>query len=394
MERDEQCQQDQVFVDQEQLKRLAQEIATPFYLYDKEGLSRTLEQAKECLSWNDNNTIWMNIHCCPSDATVEFLFQRGCGVICSDAGDLARVKRLGLRGRRVLYGPMVPRRNELELVVALEATLAIDSLAMADFLVESGLVPHQLQLRYNPGGKLMAGSRTMAKPSRSKLGMDKATLLQAVRRLKKVPTSIWSLGMEIGTFIGDGQYYSVVLKELWSIKAEVEQMGRLPITDCYLGDALGEGERLTAQNVGATTANMVETLGIPKDVSIGYGLSRLLLAEHCILISKILLTKELQRPMLILDAVRADVPAVVQSLDIYISLVGNMETAGRKFYTVVGQSASIKDVFAKRKLLPSATVGQYCALHHVGYHVKPLPSGYGAYLCDGDGHLCDEHMGG
>ncbi|MFI3313757.1 MAG: hypothetical protein R3Y62_07700, partial [Eubacteriales bacterium] len=327
MERDLECALDRVFLEQEALVRLAESVPTPFYLYDGAGTSRTVE----------GTAAWVGLNHCPSDGVAQLLFHAGCGLICSDVADLKRVEALGFRGRRILFAPMVPRRDALELAVALEVTLGIDNPGVVDCLLEWQMFPSHLQLRYNPCGKLSIDGRVRAKLSRSKLGMRKEDLLQTAKKLKNTPISTWSLGAELGTFLSDVQYYASILQLLWELKPEVEQAGHCLVTGCYLGDAMTDCGMDALQEIRDILLRKAEKLEIPSDFSVEYGLSRPALESHCILVSKVLAMKELERPVVILDAVRGDLPPVSKGTDVYVSLAGDISTLGRVFYTIVGQ---------------------------------------------------------
>lgn len=375
VERDLIWKQDLVFVEQEKLVALAKDWPTPFYLYDQAGIGRTYGAIATAFQWSPNSCIWVTVEKMPCPSVLKLVFSLGCGLICGNLQELNLVASLGLAGWRVVYAPMYPCREGLEQIVRLQGTLAVDNLAVGQFALEAGLMPPHIQLRYNPGGLLRKGSRVVAKPGRSKLGMAKGDLLWMAKEI--TPNTTVSLGAELGASVGDVQCYPAILQALWDVKDAVEDACHRAVTRFYLGD--GDAVELAA--LGLALETKAKDLQIPEAVDLSLG--ALLLAPNGLLISKILAVKALQRKILILDATRGAVATIGQGSQPYVSLAGNCATEGREFYGVMGASPDVKDRFVERKLLPKAVAGDYCVLHHMGHQTGGNAYGHHLYRPDG-----------
>lgn len=383
-ERDLIWEQDLTFVEQSRLVELSQTLPIPFYLYDGDGISRTLEEISAAFAWLEHQTTWVAVRRTACDEVLTLLFAKGCGLICINRTELERVERLGFSGEKILYAPLLPDRKGLEKLVQLGGTLAIDNPSVSRFALENELIPPHIQLRYNPGGKLLYRGRVVSKPGRTFLGMSKQDLLQVAKAWKNTPISTVTLGGEMDAYITDLQYYGVITRELWSIKSEIEAVLCHGIRGFYLGDTMGEGERLTLSGLGVKTRKILGESEIPADFPLGMGLSRMILAPHGILISKILATKELQRKILILDVTRSAL-GLNQGQDVYVSLVGDASTIGRQFCSVIGHTHDAKDRISAKRMLPKTEAGQCCILFHLGYGSGI--NDYGNYLYGVDGLL-------
>ncbi len=386
-ERDLIWEQDLTFVEQSRLAALSQSLPTPFYLYDEAGISRTLAEISAGFQWCANHTTWVAVRRTACDPVLQLLYTQGCGLICVDLAELERVERLGLSGEKILYAPLLPDQKGLEKIVQLSGTLAIDNCMVSQIALEKGLIPPHIQFRYNPGNRIFYRGRVVSKPGRTYLGMPKQELLQTAKTWKNAPISTVTLGGEMDAYITDLNYYGVIARELWTIKSEIEGALGREISGFYLGDAMGEGERVNPLSLGDKTQKIIEEGEISTDFPLGMGLSRLVLAPHGILIAKILGIKELERKVLILDVTR-DALGLNQGQDVYVSLVGDASTIGRQFYSIIGYSHDSKDRISAKRMLPKGETGQCCSLFHLGY--RSGANDYGNYLYRADDSIAKD----
>jgi len=391
MARPKQYRFDNVFLPRKNLIELVNRLPTPFYLYDEAGMIRTVQETNEAFSWNVGHRDYFPLRACPNHAIIKLLSAHGRGFFCVSERELAEIADCGCSGNQVIYGSLCPTKTALERLVALDGTLVIDSPFVGDFCMKENLIPRRILLSYNPAGKLIAESNALARPERSKMGMTEDDIIETAKKLMDFGATSIGLHGEMGDNIVNARYYGAVLKSLYMMKQKLEDAVSVEVSILNLGGGMGmntlpEAQNPSIQEMGAYAQQVAKNIGLSPGVQVQTAIGRLLMGPNGILLTKVLLTKEITRKFAVVDVSTAQLARLKQGAYQHISVVGNIDTAGREFYDIVGTIPDVNDRIGERRLIPPIKAGDYIVIHDVGFCGIALASDYGA------GCHCGEYL--
>lgn len=374
------------FCSDTQLRRLTQGIATPLYLYDEKSLLTNAQALFASFSWNPGFREFVPLRRCRNPALLRILYAAGCGAMCSDLAQLQLAEQCNFSGERLLYAPAVHHPQAEALAWQLDATWVIDG----EYILPPK-PPKRVILRYNPGGKLRAGGKTLANFDRVKFGMRDDELLHMVRCFAAQDTE--SIGVMLSACENslDPAYYPAVAQMLFMLCVQVREQLGIRLHVCNLGGGFGvSGRTEYASPEIETAAEKIRTLydeilspaGL-EDVHMQTTLDRYLLANAAVLVSGVLAVRERELPTCFIDAVFEQ--SMLSGNRHPVSSLTARKNTELALYCVVGCQDSLRGGLGEGCVLPKTRAGDRLVIHTAG--LDEIPISTPVYLLRLDGTL-------
>ncbi|XP_078384736.1 protein TabA-like [Oculina patagonica] len=179
---------------EEELRKLASQYRTPFYLYDKEKIVNGANFFYDCFAWvrSLTGTSFKNyfaVKTTPTPMILKMLHEEcDMGMDCSSLGELLLCERLGIKGEDVMFTsnntPLAEYRKAFEMgaIINLDDYSQIDNLKKA---LEGGM-PDVIAFRFNPGpDHSIKCNKFIGNPVEAKFGLTKAQLFAAFQKCKE-----------------------------------------------------------------------------------------------------------------------------------------------------------------------------------------------------------------
>jgi len=141
----------------QQAQAWRERFGTPFYVYDKEGITRTVRALREAFSWNKGFTECFAVKATPTPAILRLLDSLGCGTDCASLSELVLSSACGINGHRVMLTSNETSDEAYRKAVEVGAIVNLDDITQIDVLEKAAGIPDFVCLRYNPGNFEIAG---------------------------------------------------------------------------------------------------------------------------------------------------------------------------------------------------------------------------------------------
>ena len=86
------------FLTLDKAKEIAQQIPTPFHIYDEEGIRKNARALKAAFAWNAGFREYFAVKATPNPHIMQVLREEGCGCDCSSYTELLLAEAIGATG--------------------------------------------------------------------------------------------------------------------------------------------------------------------------------------------------------------------------------------------------------------------------------------------------------
>ena len=358
------------------IRQVVKVLETPMRVYEEGELRRRAAKMREAFGWSAADCCcYVPVRCCAERLILRLLRQERCGAECMTAAELRLARQCGFSGAALRYAPLVPDAEGERLAQALGAGYVIDDPAL-----RPGYVPSRVWLRVNPGGLLMYGGKALAQCRKSKFGMERQDAFLLAEYY-------CAQGAEVGFAIHLTENEPAV--ELYAAQTQLllewtrafeEQTGRT-LRLCDLGGGLGVARRREDEDVSAeAAAELVRQTAAGRDIQISAAPGVWLLAQSGTLLSRVVMLKQRERPLMLLDADCGG--RIAPGNYRLVEILGKKTTDVRQLaLTDVVGSGDLRDRIAERRVLPRAKCGDIALVYGIGADRLEIPA---ALLgCDG-----------
>ncbi len=355
------------------IKRLAEAVGTPFYIYSDATLTRHYRvflgalgdlPALVCYAMKANS----------NQAVLTTLARLGAGMDVVSGGELRRAQAAGVPGARILFSGVGKTAEEMRLALAADIlAFNVESEAELDLLsrtaCEMGMTA-RVSFRVNPD----VDARTHAKISTGKaenkfgIAFDKARAVYA--RAARLPgIAVTGIDMHIGSQITELEPFDRAFSRLESLISMLRQDGHA-IEHVDLGGGLGIPYRDTnapphPDAYARVVRRHMRTLGLRLILEPG----RLIAGNAGILVTRVLYVKEGEaKNFVIVDAAMNDLlrPTLYDAHHEIQPVHLPATDAPRLFVDVVGPVCESGDYFAHGRNLARPSAGDLMAIFSAG----------------------------
>ena len=379
---------DPTFLSGEDAVNLANNLGTPFYLYDEGTIRENCRLLKEAFSWNAGYRQFFPVKATPTPGILRILREEGQGVVCSSAAELELCFRCGFSPEEILFMPNYPTEEDLSQASKLSCKMMLDGPGLVDEFAGRGMLRDGIGLRINPGGVFRFGD-SVVRLDDVKFGFSPEAAKECVEQLKR--HGIQSVG--IHSYLSgntlDPAYYPAAAEKLIEISLWLMAETSIHIRYINISGGLGIAYRpedvpLDIREIGNQVRRVVETRiagteldGIPIYTELG----RWITGPAGLLITRVNHVRRGVRNFAGVDASASNLmrPMMYQAYH-HISVAGKELEQQREKWDVVGTVCENTDKFASDRLLPNIEPGDILKIHDAGAHGYSMGYQYGGRL--------------
>lgn len=374
---------------QSKLREIAEQIPTPFHLYDAAGIRANVRSLQEAFAWNPGFKEYFAVKATPNPAILRVLKDVGCGVDCSSYTELLLADAVGFTGQEIMFSSNVTSASEYQLARQLGAIINLDDISHIDFLAENGGIPEDICLRFNPGGEFSLGTRVMGDPGEAKYGLTPAQMPKAIRRLKELGAKRFGIHAFLASNTTDNDYYPTLARLLFELVVDLHRECAADFFLVNLSGGIGipyEPGQVEADLKSIGT--QVHRAYRDTIVAAGMGplavvaeLGRYITGPNGWLVASARHHKDTHKQFVGLDACSADLmrPAMYGAYH-HITVAGKEDAPLDHLYDVTGSLCENNDKFAIDRALPRIDVGDLVVIHDTGAHGHAMGHNYNGKL--------------
>ena len=379
------------FLTLDKAKEIAQQIPTPFHIYDEEGIRRNARALKAAFAWNPGFREYFAVKATPNPHIMQALLEEGCGCDCSSYTELLLAEAIGATGYDVMFSSNVTPELDMRKAYEMGAYINLDDATHVEFLerICDGKVPETVCLRYNPGGSFSLGNTIMDMPRDAKYGMTEDQMAGAINRLMNLGTKHFGIHAFLASNTTTNEYYPELAANLFRLAVRLRNATGCHISFVNLSGGIGvdyrpEQPSCNINVIGEGVRTRYEQILTPQgmnDIAIYTELGRFMLAPYGHLVTTVLHQKHIYREYVGVDACAADLmrPAMYGAYH-HITVLGKEDAILDHVYDVTGGLCENNDKFAIERSLPEIDIGDSVCIHDTGAHGFSMGYNYNGKL--------------
>ena len=377
------------FVTLEKVKEIANEIPTPFHLYDEKGIRENVENVKKAFSWNKGFKEYFAVKANPNPFLINILREYGCGCDCSSMTELMLSNALGCKGSDIMFSSNDTPAEEFVYASKIGATINLDDFTHIDFLDKLVGIPETISCRYNPGGYFEIANSIMDNPGDAKYGFTKEQLIEGFKILKSKGAKYFGIHAFLASNTVTNDYYPELARILFELAVEVRDKTGCDIRFINLSGGVGipykpDGEPNDILKIGEGVHKVYDevlTANGMGDVAIYTEMGRFMMGPYGALITKATHEKHTYKEYIGVDACACNLmrPAMYGAYH-HITVLGKENEPCDHKYDITGSLCENNDKFAIDRMLPKIDNGDYLFIHDAGAHGFSMGYNYNGKL--------------
>ncbi|HSR67947.1 MAG TPA: diaminopimelate decarboxylase [Acidobacteriota bacterium] len=360
------------------LRRLAEEVSTPCYVYDEASIMDGFGRLRDAFAGAEA-TLFYAVKANSNLAVLNLLRRQGSGFDIVSGGELQRVLHVGGDPKKVIFSGVGKTRPELEM--ALQTGLfsihveSIPELELIGQLARQRGERARISFRFNPDVDAQTHPYIATGLRRHKFGLDVSRVSEVFRSLEGHPElEVVGLGSHIGSQIFDMQPFIESFRRMKALAGRFKQQG-FKVSHLDLGGGLGVPyEPMQAR---PQLDRYADVLARERgDYKIVLEPGRCLVAEAGALLTRVIYHKvNNDKHFVVVDGAMNDLlrPALYQA---YHEIVPVAEAPGEIVADVVGPVCETGDFLARDRLVADYQRGDLAAVLHAGAYGFCLSSNY------------------
>jgi len=384
----------EVFCEGVALEEIARRFGTPVYLYSGCAITDAFHEIDRGLG-KIPHLVCFAVKANGNLSLLKLLAARGSGFDIVSGGELAHLGHIGIPGRRIVFSGVGKSREEIREALRYRATRSgergilqfnVESSAELEVLIEEASranVAPGVSIRVNPDVKAGGHPHIATGRQEHKFGVawrEARKLYLAHRTTKAIR---WQgISAHIGSQIVDLPPFRQALRRLAGYLIELRQQG---IALKYLDVGGGLGVRYTREHPPsrAAYAKMIAEVAHPLGVQVLLEPGRSIIAESCVLLSRVVYTKtNVRKSFVILDAAMNDLqrPVLYDAPHPITRVVrdGVAQANSQERSDIVGPVCETGDTFLVDWPLGNVSAGDLAAIWVAGAYGFTQSSNYNA----------------
>ena len=368
------------YADDVPLRRIADDIGTPFYCYSRSAIAANFLAYSDALREFDA-LVCFAVKANSSQAIVAQLAGLGAGADVVSEGELRRTLAAGIAAENIVYSGVAKTAREIRFALANSiGTFNVESEqelhAISAAAVELGTTA-RIAFRINPDVDAGTHEKISTGKLENKFGIGLDIARMAYDKARSLPgIEVRGVDLHIGSQIMDVRPFADAFTKVADLVRTLRADGHT-IDTIDLGGGLGidygEGEAPPLTEYARVVRDTVGDLGCRIIVEPG----RSLVGNAGILVGSVIYTKTTgNSQFLIIDAAMNDFlrPSMY---DAYHPIVGGEDNgAPEAVYDIVGPVCETGDTFARRRKLPEQQPGDLVVIEACGAYGSVMASTY------------------
>jgi diaminopimelate decarboxylase len=383
-------------IGKERLEALADEYATPFYVYDEGTIRKNARAIQEAFALFPGYREHFAVKALPNPFILKILAEEGLGADCSSLPELLLADMAGLKGEEIMFSSNETPSAEYRRARELGAVINLDDISHIEFLERAAGIPGLVSCRYNPG-PLREGNAIIGKPDEAKFGFSREQIFEGFSMLKARGAKRFALHAMVASNELCLEYHIETARMLFDLALELFSKTGVRVEFINLGGGVGIPYRPGEEGInwkelagGIKKVYDEKITGGPLDpVRIHTEYGRPITGPYGWLVARAVHHKTIYRNYIGLDACMADLmrPALYGAYH-HITIAGREEEEPLECYDVVGSLCENNDKFAVQRKLPKIKTGEkdgdLVIIHDAGAHGRAMGFNYNGKLRCGE----------
>ncbi|HVM82531.1 MAG TPA: diaminopimelate decarboxylase [Candidatus Binatia bacterium] len=369
------------------LRRIAEEVGTPCYVYSSAAISDRYQAYERALS-GFNARIYYSVKANSNQAVIATLAKLGSGADVVSVGEMYRALKAGVAANDIVFAGVGKTRDEM--AAALKAGIHqfnVESrgelLALNEVAVSLG-TRAPVALRINPDVDALTHAKISTGKAENKFGIDLVLAAEIYAEAARLP-GITAVGIacHIGSQLLDVAPYRVAFTKLAELTQTLRRSG-LAVERIDLGGGVGIAYRgesaISVSDYTQVIAETVGNLGCRLEIEPG----RSIVGDAGLLLARVINVKVgVSRKFVIVDAAMNDLirPTLYDAYHEIMPVLQPESEARAERVDVVGPICETGDLFAEQRPMPPlsagdlvvfCTAGAYGAVMASSYNTRPI----------------------
>ncbi len=411
-----------------ELRGLASQYPTPFYLYDKVGLENRAKYLNASFAWTRSLTgsTFKNhfaVKATPTAIILKMLHEEcDMGLDCSSLEELILCERLGIKGEDIMFTSNNTPFEAYRKAFDMGAIINLDDYSQIDNLKKAlgGVMPEVIAFRFNPGpGHNITYNEYIGNPAESKFGMTKSQLFSAYKKSKEFGVKRFGVHTMLVSNSLDIADLAETARMMFTLAVEIKTETGIRVEFVNMGGGIGvpyhpEDTPVDLEDLGFRVKCLYEEIVLPHrdlhPLQIKYECGAAMTGDFGWLVSRVINMKDTYKRFLGVDAVMVDLllpgvfgqyheitivkdqspPNHVQmNLPDHKSVVSDPtydspdheKDKGMRMFDVVGSLCTNFDKFASDRVLNVIPgIGDLCIFHNAGAYGRSQDFNFNASL--------------
>ena len=374
---------------------------TPFYVYDEQGIRKTVDDVYKAFAWNPGFREYFAVKATPTPAILRVMESMDCGADCSSIPEILLAKGSGISGQRIMFTSNETSALEYQTAREAGAIINLDDLTQVENLENACGIPETVCCRYNPGQFNYATNAIMGHMYDTKFGMKKEQLFSALKMLKDKGAKRFGLHAMLASCSLEQGYYPALARELFGLVLEIRETLGITLSFVDMAGGIGipyrpEESPINIIEAGEGVRKAYEEMLTPNGIELAIytEMGRFITGPHGYLLTHVVGKKHIWKEYVGVDASPADLmrPAMYGAYH-HISVAGKENQPAAETVDVVGALCENNDKFAVDRPLPHTEIGDVLVIHDTGAHGHAMGYNYNGrlrcaeYLLGTDGEL-------
>ena len=378
------------------LRRIAEEVGTPVYIYSRATLARHARVFRDALGALDNPHIAFAVKANPNLAVLRILASEGYGADVVSGGELTRALKAGMKPEDIVFSGV--GKTHAELLQGLEAGIGQFNIESEEEGYELAAIAQRhgqraaCALRVNPDVDARTHEKISTGKSENKFGvpLDRAADIYA-RLAREDGLEMRGVAVHIGSQLSTLEPLETAFSKVGALIEELRAVG-CSVTHADLGGGLGvpykAGEQLPSPaEYGAMVARVTKDWG----VRLMFEPGRVIAGNAGVLLTRVIRAKRSGNgpPFVVVDAAMNDLarPAMYGAWHDFDAV---QPTGDRMTAHIVGPICETGDTFAMDRECDALVAGDLAVFRTAGAYGATMASSYNSRgfvaetLVDGD----------
>ena len=368
-------------------------IKTPFYYYDTEILTKTIDAIKAATAHHPNYHVHYAVKANANPKLLGIIRRAGFGADCVSGGEIQAALNAGFSPDGIVYAGV--GKSDWEINLGLDNGIScfnVESVAELEVINDLAAAKHavaKVAIRVNPNVGAHTHANITTGLAENKFGIALEDLLPTIRRIGSMESiSLVGLHFHIGSQILDMSDFVALCLKINEIQDNIEKEG-FSVENINVGGGLGIDYECPDSNpipdFEAYFSTYADNLKLRDGQQLHFELGRSIVGQCGTLITSVLYVKQgTYKQFAIVDAGMTDLirPALYQA---HHKIENISSDKPCHTYDVVGPICESSDVFEKGASLNKCSRGDLIAIRSAGaygeimasqYNCRSLPKGY------------------
>ena len=374
--------------DEDQIRQIARDYPTPFYVYDEQAIRQNARALKAAFDWSPGFKEHFAVKATPNPHILRIVQEEGFGTDCSSLAELVLCERVGITGEEIMFTSNETPASEYAKAVELGAIINLDDYSHIAYLEESVGLPDLVCLRYNPG-PLREGNVIIGLPEEAKYGCTREHLFDGFRLLREKGTKRFGLHTMVVSNELKIDYFAETARMLFELAVDLAESLDIRLEFVNVGGGIGipyrpEEQAVDLQKLGEAVRSLYQELIVPAGLDplrVLMENGRMVTGPFGYLVTEAIHTKQTYKNYIGVDACMANLmrPAMYGAYH-HITVLGKEGAAAETTVDVVGSLCENNDKFAIDRPLPRVEMGDLLVVHDAGAHGHAMGFQYNGKL--------------